>query len=94
MYNRPIVAKLGQVSQISVNCCFSIDKWVSIFRNWGAVLPNLPRSELQTPDRSDLVGSRDHVRLRSLSKIHIQTHGYTHILSGFRRLALNFALGC
>ena len=55
MYNHPIVAKLGQMSQISVNRCFSIDKRAAIFSNWGVVLPNLPRSELQMPDRSDLV---------------------------------------
>ena len=90
MYNRPIVAKLGQVSQISVDRCFSIDKRAAIFSNWGAVLPNHPRSELQTPDRSDLVVSRDQARLRSLSKIHNRTHGCTHILSGLRRSASSF----
>ena len=66
MYNRLIVAKLGQVSQISVDRCFSIDTRVTTFSNWDAVLPNHPRSELQTPDRSDFVVSRDHARLRSL----------------------------
>ena len=42
MYHHPFKAKLGQMSQISVDRCYSLDKSAAIFCSWGAVPPNLP----------------------------------------------------
>ena len=59
MYHRPIVAKLGQVYQLSVKRYFKSDSCAASCPNRGAVLPNLPRSELQIPDFSELVESHE-----------------------------------
>ena len=73
MYRRPIVAKLGRASQNSDNRCFNIDKSSASCRNWGAVPPNLPLSELQIADYGDLVGSREHTNSTPHSNIHNRT---------------------
>ena len=87
MYHHPIIAKLGRVSQISVDHCLNINKSVAIFHNQGTVLPNLPYSQLPTPDYSDLVVSHDHACLRSLSKSHnqIMEWGLNSILRCWQR---------
>ena len=60
--NVPLSDYLGRVCQISVDRFSSIDKSAASCHDWGAAPSNLPLSNVQISDTSDIVGSRDYTR--------------------------------
>ena len=69
MCHRPIIANLGRVCQISVDRFSSIDNSMASCHDWGVVPFNLPLSNVQISDTSDIVGSRDYTCCRIHSTV-------------------------